>query len=115
MNNEEKILEMLNQLQQGQVAMQGDIQGLKQGQEQTNARLDAMQGDITGIKGDVANLKDRVLSIELTQENIIVPKIKAVAEGHGAIMHKLDALDKIEKEQDNHDTRLWALEQAVKK
>ena len=43
MNNEEKILQMLEQMQQ-------EIGQVKQEQVKTNVRLDAMQEDITEIK-----------------------------------------------------------------
>jgi len=67
--------------------IQSDIRGI-------NTRLDTMQADITDIK-------DRVLKIEITQENKIVPNIQLLAEGHGGVIDRLDRLDELpEKVED---------------
>ena len=50
MNNEEKILAILQQ-------MQGDITGLKQGQNELRADVAALKEDVSVLKEDVSTLK----------------------------------------------------------
>lgn len=61
MNSEEKILEMLSQ----------------------------MQTDISGLKGDISELQKNVTRVALTQENIVLPQIKLLAEGHETLLNTL--------------------------
>ena len=56
MTNEEKILSILD-------AIQTDMADLKTG--------------VTGLKADVADIHDRLLRVELTQENQVLPQIEA--------------------------------------
>lgn len=71
MTNEEKILEMLSQ----------------------------MQTDIAGMKGDIANLKDTqstmqatLTRVALTQENIVLKSLDALAEGQDLTHQRLKDL-----------------------
>lgn len=68
MSSEEKILEMLSQ-------MQTDISGIK--------------GDISGMKSDISELQKNVTRVALTQENIVLPQIKLLAEGHETLLNTL--------------------------
>ena len=68
MNNEEKILSMLETITQ----------------------------DVSDLKTDVSDLKERVTKIEITQENIIVPNIQTMAEAISSINKKLITRDEID-------------------
>ena len=81
MNNEDKILAMLEQLQQGQAELQ--------------AGQASMQSDIQDLKSDMTEVKDRVLKIEIVQENRIVPHIQLISEGFGGMVDRLDRLDEL--------------------
>lgn len=37
-----------------------------------------MKNDITGIKGELSDVKNRVKKIELTQENVILPRLQNI-------------------------------------
>jgi len=80
--------------------IQADISGLKAGQ--------------SAIQEDVSDIKQRVVKIEITQENTVMPNIQLAYEGIGGINERLSKLDMIEAKQEAHDDRIWALEQAVK-
>ena len=73
MNNEERILEMLEQLAIGQHEM----------------------------KQDVSSLKEHVTKMEITQENIIIPQLHLLAEGHTAIQNQIKRLSVIDAMQDD--------------
>ena len=69
MNNEEKILEMLTQMQEAQ----------KQ-----------MQGDLTEVKADLIHIKAR-LDLDVDK------RLDALAEGQSAIVEKLSVLDEVKE------------------
>lgn len=58
--------------------------------------------------------EDRVLKIEIIQENVTSKKIDLILEGNERIEVKLSRLNGIEAQQENHENRIWALEQTVK-
>ena len=72
MNNEEQILKMLCELAEGQAE-------LKNNQKE--------------IKDHVTRIEDRVTRVEITQETVVIPQIKLLAEGHGAIIDHIKRLD----------------------
>jgi len=78
MNNEEKILAMLEQLT-------GDVAELKATQTQQGETLNAMNERLD-------ELDDRSLRSAVMLENEIGPKVQLLYEGHRAIMEKMDTL-----------------------
>jgi len=71
MNNEEKILAMLEKMDARQNCTEAILEQLQQGQEATNvrldkidARLDSMQADITDLKQNVDTISERTGNIE---------------------------------------------------
>lgn len=79
MNNEEKILDLLQQ--QGKV-------------------LDRHSELLSTIQADVSDLKDRVGKIEITQENIVLPQLQALAEGHKVLLDTLAPKNRVEALED---------------
>lgn len=73
MNNEEKILEMLMQIQADQSKMKDDISGLRQ----------------------------TVTRVAVTQENVVIPQIKLLAEGHDLLLQKLARKERVEALEDD--------------
>jgi len=74
MNNEEKILQILTELQQGQI--------------ETNQRLDGMESDISGLKGDMADIKGDMSELKDKVDRIDKTAIR-MQQSHG---EKLSAL-----------------------
>lgn len=72
MNNEEKIIAILEQ--------QGET--LKQ------------------MQADMVDVKDRLAKVEVTQENIIIPQIQALAEGQKTILETLAPKSRVEALED---------------
>ena len=60
MNNEEKILEMLENL---------------------TTKADQIQTDQTEMKADISDLRQTVTRIAITQENVVLPNLQLLAEG----------------------------------
>ena len=68
MNNEEKILSMLE-------SMKNDMNGMK--------------NDMKDVKERLSNVEDKVLRINLAIENEIRPGIRLLAEGHKTLVDRL--------------------------
>lgn len=97
MNNEEKILQLLEQMNARQ--------------DKTDAMLERMQEDISDIKTRVTNIEGRterietrVTKIEVTQENTVVPQIRLLAEGHDVIQNQIKNISVIDRMQEDIDT-----------
>lgn len=80
MNTEEKILTMLSQIQADQTEMKANISGLKDTQEQMQATL---------------------TRVAVTQENVVIPQIKLLAEGHDLLLQKLARKERVDALEDD--------------
>lgn len=90
MNNEEKILEMLAQMQEEQRQMRDDITGMKNQQSK-------MQDDITGIKSQQSKMQDDITGIKLRLELDIEKRFDSVNEGIDAILAQLTPKRRVEE------------------
>jgi len=95
MNNEEKILSMLETLTQGQAEMNGRLDRLEAGQAETNGRLDKLEAGQAKLEAGQAKLESGQAKLQvgqakleagLNETKLTVARIEVE---HG---HKLDAL-----------------------
>lgn len=108
MNNEEKILEMLAALTET-VNRQGELLA-KQGEQ------------LAELKVDVGELREIAVRIAITQENIILPRLDTLADGHKHLLDTLASKSRVEALEEDVSTlksviksmsqRLAALEKA---
>ena len=88
--------------------MRGDINELKADMAEVKNRVTNIETHVTNIETHVTNIETRVTNIEtrvtkieITQENVIVPKIQLLYEGHSSLLGKLDPLEDVpEKVED---------------
>lgn len=80
MNNEEKILEMLENLT-------GKVAQIQQEQKQMQTDMSQMQTTLTRVA--------------VTQENVVIPQIKLLAEGHDLLLQKLARKERVEALEDD--------------
>ena len=87
-----------------------EIDEIKGGKNMNNEekilqKLDALQAEILAVKdtlqAEISTVKDDILSIKMTQENIIIPQIQLLAEGHTAIQNQIKNLSVIDALQDD--------------
>lgn len=97
MNNEEKILEILAQMQQ-------DISGLKAGQAKLEAGQATLEAGQAAMRADIAEVKTRVLKLETAQENVVLPKLQLLAEGQATIQRQIQNLSVVDRMQQDIDT-----------
>lgn len=93
MNNEEKILAMLEKQGEAIAAMQSDISGMK-------GDISGMKGDIARVKEQLQDLDDRFVRAALIQENDIQPKIQVLFESVGTLKDKQKATPAEERVED---------------
>lgn len=81
MTENEMLLALSNMLD----PIKSDIKEMKSDIQEMKSDISGLKGDVQGLKGDVQILKDdmqevkgRVKKIELTQENIILPRLQNI-------------------------------------
>ena len=90
MNNEERILDLLGNL----TAQVGTL----------TADMAVMKSDMTVMKSDIAELKTRATKIEVTQENVILPRLQVLMEGHDTLHDQIRRLSVVDRLQDDVTT-----------
>ena len=100
MNNEEKILVLLERMDQrlgtledGQAELKTDVAGLKAGISALEADVSVLKEDVSGLKTDVSGLKVR-LDVDITRQ----PKL--LEEGHTTLPDTLSPRDRVEALED---------------
>ena len=63
-----------------------------------------MKADMANVQSDVAELKTRVTKIEVTQENVILPRLQVLMEGHDTLHDQIRRLSVIDRLQDDVTT-----------
>lgn len=86
MENEKLILKMLGELAESQAETNKNINLLAQ------SHLE-MKESINDFGKRMDSLENRLTKIEVNQETVIIPQIKLLAEGHGAIIDHIKRLD----------------------
>ena len=96
MNNEEKILSMLEkmdarftQIDARFNQMDARLSKLEQGQTK-------MQEDISALKTSQGAMQETLTRVAITQENVVLPRIQLLAEGHTTIMDRMPSKSRIE-------------------
>ena len=150
MNNEEKILQMLTKLvdavnQQGETLARHEELLVKQGemlarheellvkQGEMLARheellvkqgetLDKHGGQLAEVKEDICELRETAVRVAITQENIVLPRLDTLADGHKHLLKTLASDSRVEALEEDVSTlksafklmsnRLAALEKA---
>lgn len=82
MQNEEKILGLLEQLVE-------DVSGLKQESAETKKELAA-------LKEQMSRMDERLRRVELTQENMVLPQLRLLAEGNDTLLSRSAPVERVE-------------------
>ena len=94
-------------LKQEMAELKADVSGLKQEMAELKADVSTLKTDVAELKADVSGLKEdvsglkeetaflkaqmgqmdeRLRRVELTQENLVLPQLRLLAEGHDALL-----------------------------
>ena len=129
MNNEEKILAILEQLQQGQTTTNSRLDKMDSRFDNVDSRLDkvgsqfdSMQSQFNAVQTEVNDLRK---TADVTRKAVVrielemFPKIEAALDGFILASEKNEAQDErfetLETTVKTHDKRIMALEYAIKK
>jgi chromosome segregation ATPase len=96
MNNEEKILELLQQQGSQMSKISADISELTGDVSVLKGDVSVLKGDVSAMKADISDLKGRISKVEITQENMVLPQIQAIAEGVSSVNNKLIARSELD-------------------
>ena len=97
MNNEERILDLLGNLTAQVGTLTADMAVMK-------SDMTVMKSDMTVMKSDIAELKTRATKIEVTQENVILPRLQVLMEGHDTLHDQIRRLSVVDRLQDDVTT-----------
>lgn len=81
MNNEEKILGMLEKLTE-------KVEGMDQRMDRMEGRMDRMEGRMDRMESDISGIKVR-LDVDVQRQ------LNLLAEGHSRLVERLDALEEV--------------------
>lgn len=82
MNNEEKILQILEKHGEILDRLTKDVSGLKEDVSGLKKDVSELRADVDLLKEDSANMRETLTRVAVTQENIVLPRLGALAEGH---------------------------------
>lgn len=82
MTNEEKILALLTQM---------------------NGRLDGMDSRMERMEAVQLDMQSALTKVALTQENVVLPQLKLLAEGHETLLETLAPKGRVEKLEEEID------------
>lgn len=119
MNNEEKILEMLTMLQSEMGTMRSEMDAMRSEMDARFARLEAVQSK---QGAQLAEVQETVTRVAITQENIVLPRLETLVDGHKHLLNTLATKARVEEVAEevstiksvviSHSERLAALERA---
>lgn len=101
MNNEEKILAMLDKLTSDMAEMKTDMAEMKTTQTAQGEQLAAQGEQLAALGEQLAAQGERLLNIEMRIENTIIPDIKALAGGHMQLLETLASKESVEDLKDS--------------
>ncbi len=78
--------------------------------EQLLHKVDSIGSDVSELKSDVSDLKERVVRVEVTQENIVLSQLQLLADGQVEIKDQIRSLSVIDRMQDD----IFVLKAAVR-
>ena len=97
MNNEEKILSMLAQIQSDMTQMQSDMTQMRSDMTQMQSDMTQMKSDMSDMKATQAEQGDRLCRLEMSIEHTVIPRLDALYEGHMLLRETLASKEDVEK------------------
>ena len=104
MNNEERILDLLGNLTAQVGTMSKQLDTLTDRMGTVESKVDTLTADMTDVKSDIAELKTRATKIEVTQENVMLPRLQVLMEGHDTLHDQIRRLSVVDRLQDDVTT-----------
>lgn len=114
MNNEEKILQMLETLTEKVSGLTEDVSGLKEDVSGLKEKVSKLTADVEILKEDQSDMRETLTRVAITQENVVLPRLTALAEGHDAILSACAPKDRTEKRLDTLESDVSVVKDVVR-
>lgn len=103
MNHEEKILEILGQMQGQMNRMEARLDRIEVRLDRLEARMDSLESRVDSLEAKqeqtqatIADMQTTLTRVAVTQENVVLPQLKTLAEGHVNLLETLASNSRVE-------------------
>ncbi len=96
MQNEEKILGLLEQLVEDVSGLKEDVSGLKQDVSGLKQESAETKKELAALKEQMDRMDERLRRVELTQENMVLPQLRLLAEGNDTLLARSAPAERVE-------------------
>ena len=96
MQNEEKILGLLEQLVEDVSGLKEDVSGLKQDVSGLKQESAETKKELAALKEQMSRMDERLRRVELTQENMVLPQLRLLAEGNDTLLARSAPVERVE-------------------
>ena len=73
-------------------------------EEKILQRLDQLTAEMAGMKSEMSEMKTTLTRVAVTQENVVLPKLQLLAEGHVTLQEQIKRMSVIDSMQDDIST-----------
>jgi len=94
--------------------LKSDVQGLKTDVQGLKTDVQGLKSDVQELKTDMSEVKQRVTKIEITQENVALPRLQLLAEGHSGLVSRMDCLEELPDQVEDIQTTVSVLKHVFK-
>ena len=103
MQNEEKILGLLEQLVEDVSGLKQDVSGLKQDVSGLKQESAETKKELAALKEQMGRMDERLRRVELTQENMVLPQLRLLAEGNDTLLARSAPAARVEAVENDVD------------
>ena len=96
MQNEEKILGLLEQLVEDVSGLKEDVSGLKQDVSGLKQESAETKKELAALKEQMDRMDESLRRVELTQENMVLPQLRLLAEGNDTLLARSAPAERVE-------------------
>ena len=73
-----------------------------------------LRADMDEMRTDMDEIKERVTKIQVIQENMVLPRIQLLAEGHSGLVDRLERLDELPEQVEDIQSTVSVLKHVFK-
>ena len=121
MNKEDQILQILeklagdvSELKDSVSGLEGRVSGLEGAVSGLENAVSGLRADVDLLKEDQADMRETLTRVAITQENIVLPRLAALAEGHDAILAVCAPKERTERRLDSLESDLSVVKDVVR-